>query len=394
MRLLIYTHEFPPFLGGLATTSYKLAKGLSESGLKLCVLAPGYSRKDKDIDKTLKNCKVTRIPFLGKKWVRKIPFLQYLIGFLFLSKTILRYRPETVLFITEEAEVVGGLFPFFNFKPIVRVAGSGITTCFLDNKINKMLLRFPIRRLYRKAHRIVAVSNYTKELLRSINIPEEKITVIYNGVENQMLYKEPDPKNIESIKRELGIKESEKILLTVARVLPRKGQDMVIKALPKVVKRFPDLKYVIAGEGRYIKKFKKLAEENGVGEHVVFTGGIPHERTIDFYDMCDVFIMPNRFWNNKVEGLPNAILEGSARGKPIIAGAHGGSKEAVKHGITGYLVNPENTDEIANTIVELLGDEKKAKQMGQNGRLMVKSMFAEECMIKNFIRLLKEDQNP
>ena len=111
--------------------------------------------------------------------------------------------------------------------------------------------------------------------------------------------------------------------------------------------------------------------------YVIFTGDIPHEKTIDFYDPCDIFIMPNRFWNYKVEGLPNAVLEASARGKPVIAGAHGGSKEAVKHGLTGYLVNPESIDETADAILDLLGDERKEKQMGDNGRNMVERFFTE-----------------
>jgi phosphatidylinositol alpha-1,6-mannosyltransferase len=128
---------------------------------------------------------------------------------------------------------------------------------------------------------------------------------------------------------------------------------------------------------------------------VIFTGGVPHEETIDFYDLCDVFIMPNRLWNDKVEGLPNALLEASARGKPAIAGDHGGSKEAIQHGLTGYLVNPESIDEIADAILALIMDEEKARNMGENAKLMVEKSFTEEKMIKNYLKVInspiKED---
>jgi phosphatidylinositol alpha-1,6-mannosyltransferase len=309
--------------------------------------------------------------------------------------TIAKEKPDIVLFITEEAEAVGGFFPFFSFKPIVRVAGSGITTSFFSKKINKRLLRFPIRRLYTNSTKIIAVSHSTRELLERIGIPRDKITVIYSGVESYMVYQKPNDKNLKALRNKLGIGERDKILLTVARVLPRKGQDMVIRALPKVIAKCPHLKYLVVGEGRYKEIFRKLAEEEKVGDNVIFTGGVPHEETIDFYDLCNVFIMPNRLWNDKVEGLPNALLEASARGKPAIAGDHGGSKEAIQHGLTGYLVNPESIDEIADAILALIMDEEKARNMGENAKLMVEKSFTEEKMIKNYLKVInspiKED---
>ena len=387
MRVLVYTHEFPPFLGGLATSSLKLVKGLSEAGLEVAALVPGYSSKDKEIDKTLSS-KIIRIPFLGKSLVRKLPFLEYLWGWICFSLAIAKEKPEVVLFITEEAEAVGGLFPFFRFKPIVRVAGSGITTCFFSNKLNKRVLRFPIRRLYNNSTKIIAVSHSTRELLEKIGIPRDKITVIYSGVESYMVYQKPNNKNLETLRNKLGIDERDKILLTVARVLPRKGQDMVIRALPKVIAKYPHLKYLVVGEGRYLEIFRQLADEEKVGGNVIFTGGVPHEKTIDFYDLCDVFIMPNRPWNNKVEGLPNALLEAGARRKPAIAGDHGGSKEAIQHGLTGYLVNPESADEIADAILALLMDEEKARNMGENAKRMIERSFTEEEMIKNYLHVI------
>ena len=387
MKVLVYTHEFPPFLGGLATSSFKLVRGISERGLGVIALAPAYSSEDREIDETL-NCKIIRIPFLGNSSIKKIPLMEYILGFISFFRTVAEEKPDVVLFITEEAETVGGLFPSFSFKPLVRVAGSGITTFFFSNDRSKRLLRFPIRRLYKNSRKIVAVSHSTRELLENIGISGDKIDVIYNGVERQMIEQKPNKQNLEQLKSKLGIADTDKVILTVARILPRKGQDMVIKALSKVKEKYPRLKYVVVGEGRYKEQFRKLAEDEKVKENVVFAGGVPHEKTIDYYDLCDIFVMPNRPWNNKVEGLPNALLEASARGKPTIAGAHGGSKEAIKHGITGYLVNPESIDEIADAMIILLDNVEKAQNMGKNGKEMIKQFFSEEIMIDSFLKLI------
>lgn len=389
MKILIYTHEFPPFLGGLATTSYKLSNGMAESEMDVVVLAPAYSSEDKNVDDKLQ-CKVLRIPGLGKKWVKKIPFLATIQGLIYLIKTVKNENPDSVLFITEEAEVVGGLLPAFNFNPIVRIAGSGITTCFYGKNFFKRLLRYPMKRLYDNASLIIAVSNNTKELVQSVGVSEEKIEVVYNGVEDYMLSDEPDIKAVKEIRSKYGIEDDDKVLVTIARVLPRKGQDTVIKALPEVLKEFPNLKYVVVGEGRYKQNFSDLANDIGVGKNVIFTGGVAHNQTINFFDMADIFIMPNRDWNNKIEGLPNALIEASARSKPLIAGNHGGSKEAVINNKTGLLVNPQSVNEVAGAILSVLNDKELASDMGKLGRVNIINKHTEESMINGYISAIKK----
>ena len=389
MKILIYTHEFPPFLGGLATTGYKLAKGIGDSAMEVVVLAPSYSSNDKAVDEDLP-CRVIRVPGLGAKWLKIIPFLEIILGWVYLFKTVTSEKPDAVLFITEEAEVTGGLLPSFSFKPIVRIAGSGITTCFYGDKFSKRIMRFPMKRLYNNSTMIIAVSNNTKELIESIGVPGEKIEVVYNGVEDYMLTKQPDSVAINELRERYGIRDADKVLLTVARVLPRKGQDTVIKALPIVLKEFPGLKYLIVGEGRYREKFSELARDIGVSESVVFTGGVAHDETINFYDMSDIFIMPNRYWNNKIEGLPNALIEASARGKPLIAGNHGGSVEAVRNNMSGLLVDPESAEDVARAILTILKDDNLVLEMGKSGRENIIKFHTEEGMTKNYISAINK----
>ena len=107
MKVLIYTHEFPPFLGGLATTSLKLARGISGSGIEAVVLAPSYGANDKEIDGKL-GCRVIRVSGLGGKWIKALPFGQILLGLVSLLSSLRSEKPDAVLFITEEAEAAGG----------------------------------------------------------------------------------------------------------------------------------------------------------------------------------------------------------------------------------------------------------------------------------------------
>jgi phosphatidylinositol alpha-1,6-mannosyltransferase len=388
MKVLIYTHEFPPFLGGLATTSLKLARGISGSGIEAVVLAPSYGANDKEIDGKL-GCRVIRVSGLGSKWIKALPFGQILLGLASLLSSLRAEKPGVVLFITEEAEAAGGLVPDISFTPVVRVAGSGITTCFYGKKLTKRLMKYPMKRLYKKAASIVAVSRNTKGLLESVGVPGDLITVIYNGVGGEMLSRAPDAGRISALRAKHGIGGSAPVIITVARVLPRKGQDMVIRALSVLKKEFPNIVYVIVGEGRFRKRFAELAEESGVGGSVIFTGGISHEEIIDYLDMSDVFIMPSREWDNKVEGLPNALLEASARARPVIAGKAGGSSEAVRDGVTGILVDPESVTEIAAAMVSLLKDPVKARLMGENGRKMIEEFHTESGMIKKYVDVLK-----
>lgn len=388
MKLLIYTHEFPPFLGGLATTSHKLTNGIGASDMEVVVLAPAYSPEDKDLDNNLP-CRVIRIPGLGSKWLQAVPFLEIILGWIYLFKTISSEKPDAVLFITEEAEVVGGLLPSYSFKPIVRIAGSGITTCFYGNKFFKKLMRKPMKKLYSKASKIIAVSHNTKELIESVGVPGDKIEVVYNGVENYLLTQAPNVDQVNALRDKYRINNEDKVLLTVARVLPRKGQDMVIKSLPGVLKEIPNLKYLIVGDGKYTQKFKELADDCGVAEHVVFTGGVAHEEIINFIDMCDIFIMPNRYWNNKIEGLPNSLIEASAREKPLIAGNHGGSIEAVRDNGTGLLVDPESPEDVATAIMKILSDDELAHKMGKAGKENILKNHTEAGMIKNYIDVIR-----
>ncbi len=389
MKVLIYTHEFPPFLGGLATTSFKLSDGISKAGLDVTVLAPLYSEEDKKLDQGL-NFRVVRMGKLARNHGIPSP-IKEASGFLSLTKALSEIKPDVVIFITREAHSAGGLLPNMPFRAIVRVAGYEALRYLLGKKVSNRVLGIPMKRLYMKAYKIISPSLSTKELLEKAGIPMDKIDVIYNGVNSHMLSQEPNPRILEGLRSKFNIKSSEKLVLTVARLVPGKGQDAVIRAMPRVLRERNGFKYLIVGEGGYKKRLKQLCEKEGVSSKVIFAGAVPHNEVVNFYDLCDVFIMPNRTIKNaeNIEGLPNVVLEAASRGKPIIAGIPGGSKEVFEHGKSGYVVNGENIDEIATCILDLLKNEGRASTFGLSAKQRIEKIFTEEKMIDSYLGVIK-----
>ncbi|MCI0454086.1 MAG: glycosyltransferase family 4 protein [Candidatus Dadabacteria bacterium] len=389
MKVLIYTHEFPPFLGGLATTSFKLSDGISKAGLGVTVLAPLYSEEDKKLDQSL-NFRVVRMGKLARNHGIPSP-IKEASGFLSLTKVLSEIKPDVVIFITREAHSAGGLLPNMPFRAIVRVAGYEALRYLLGKKVSNRVLGIPMKRLYMKAYKIISPSLSTKELLEKAGIPMDKIDVIYNGVNSHMLSQEPNSRILEGLRSKFNIKSSEKLVLTVARLVPGKGQDAVIRAMPRVLRECNGFKYLIVGEGGYKKRLKQLCEKEGVSSKVIFAGAVPHNEVVNFYDLCDVFIMPNRTIKNaeNIEGLPNVVLEAASRGKPIIAGIPGGSKEVFEHGKSGYVVNGENIDEIATCILDLLKNEGRASAFGLSAKQRIEKIFTEEKMIDSYLEVIK-----
>jgi phosphatidylinositol alpha-1,6-mannosyltransferase len=233
-------------------------------------------------------------------------------------------------------------------------------------------LRWLIPRLYNGAAAIIANSYNTSDLLQKIGIPVGKIHVIHPGVETALFRAREQMATV--IRRRYNIGCSP-MLLTVGRLQRRKGQDMVIRALPRIAEKFPSIKYVIAGTGDDLGFLKQLAVEIGVVDRIVFVGAIDDAEHAGFYAACDIFIMPNREIGPDVEGFGIVFLEASAAGKPVIAGRSGGTAEAVKEGITGLRVDGNDVDAIAAATLRLLEDPVTSRMMGERGRQWVESSF-------------------
>ncbi len=238
---------------------------------------------------------------------------------------------------------------FLGCKMISYIHGEEITT--------EMGYRFYGRqrkRYLHKADAVVAVSHFTeKALIRLMDVDQKRIHLFHNGVDVERF--QPGPKRADLIARH-GL-AGKRVILTVGRIVPRKGFDAVIRAMPKILEQVPDAHYLIVGGGHYRPTLEALVAEHGVGEHVTFAGMVTDEDLADYYRLCDLFVMANREMpDGDTEGFGLVFLEANACGKPVVGGIAGGAVEAVRQGENGLLVDSWSVAEIAETITRLLTD--------------------------------------
>lgn len=385
MKVLIYTHRFPPSLGGIQTMSYLLARGLQDSGKDITVLAPGTSAGPEAEDSSYRFT-IVRIPFAGKKELMKwLPPLKYLLGMIFYLTTIVRLKPDAVILVDREAQITGSLLSFLSPGYIVRVPA--ITKFrYTLREFWEIPQIFLIRKLYERASWIVCISKIAKEVLENAGIPTKNATVIYNGVDSMFLETPRDEKRTEDLRSSLGLKDSDRIILTVARLVPRKGHSAVIRAMPEILAKFPDAKYLVAGSGSHRPVLERLVRELGLESSVIFAGEVPYESTLEYYDISEIFIMPHT--ENVDESFGNVLIEAASRQLPLIARNFSGPREIIEHGKTGWLI--DTTDEIAGYVSDLLGDRNKAREFGKAARDRVEAQFTEKRMIDGFVKVLDD----
>ncbi|HEY0698305.1 MAG TPA: glycosyltransferase family 4 protein [Micromonospora sp.] len=180
------------------------------------------------------------------------------------------------------------------------------------------------------------------------------------------------------------------VVVCVSRLVPRKGQDMLIRALPAIRRRVPDAALLVVGGGPYRDSLHRLARQAGVERDVVFTGPVPGDELPAHYAAGDVYAMPCRTRNRglDVEGLGIVYLEASATGLPVVAGDSGGAPDAVIEGETGYVVDGRDLDQLVDRVATLLADRDLAARMGAAGRDWVQREWRRDIQARRMTRLL------
>jgi phosphatidylinositol alpha-1,6-mannosyltransferase len=231
----------------------------------------------------------------------------------------------------------------------------------------------------------VAGSSFTRGLLEEMDrVESAKIAVISPGVDPEEFQpREPSPEG----RAGRGL-EGKTVLLTVGRLQRRKGHDMVIKALPRILKAHPHVVYVVAGDGEERGALERLALDEGVAGSVRFLGRVPQEDLPALYNLSDVFIMANRTMpGGDVEGFGIVFLEAGACAKPVIAGASGGTADAVLDGVTGILVDGTSIEEIAEAVVRLVGQPDLRSRMGEAARRRIEAEYSWQAITERTKRL-------
>ncbi|MCP5007278.1 MAG: glycosyltransferase family 4 protein, partial [Planctomycetes bacterium] len=231
-------------------------------------------------------------------------------------------------------------------------------------------------------------SKFTSREFLEYGIPEEKIIEIIPAVDSDMFVPLPKPADLME-KHKLHGKMT---VLTVSRLVERKGHDTILKALPQVLEAIPNLHYIIVGDGPDRENLKTLSKRLNLYTHVTFAGQVPDEALVKYYNLCDVFVMPNREVFNStdsIEGFGITFIEANACGKPVIGGLSGGAVEAINDGVSGFLVDPLDKDKVAEKMIYLLQNVDAAGKIGKAGRKRAEEEFSWETRARELSVQLK-----
>jgi phosphatidylinositol alpha-1,6-mannosyltransferase len=244
-------------------------------------------------------------------------------------------------------------------------------------KARKGLKRRMARRILGGANGIVALSRWNAELaaevLDEVGVRSHPpITAIDLGTDPDRFH----PSRSSARMRQKWAVGRAPLLLTVARLVPHKGQDVVIRALARLRAEFPLLRYVIVGQGHDESRLRQIAIDEGVGDAVIFAGELTDDDLPDAYASATIYVGLSRVDREiNAEGFGIAFVEAGASGVPVVAGDSGGVRSAVRDGETGLVVPPTDVDAAVNAIALLLRDSDKRKELGSSGRRAVESFY-------------------
>lgn len=308
-KTLLATIDFPPARGGVANYLAGVAAHLPQD--RIVVLAPKVAGTE-EFDK--------QQPY--KVYRRKLIFKYLRPRWLFLFFHLLwTARQEKVEFI-----LAGQVLPvgtaallvkkFLGTPYFISCHGMDILVPQVSTRKKRLLIK-----ILNQAKGAIANSQFTKNELLKLGVEENKITIVYPCPTEAMGM---TPAKVEETKKKYGL-ENKKILLTVGRLVARKGHDKVIEALSKILERVPETVYVIVGDGpeRDKLKVKSYSEKLKVGDKVILVGEVSDEELVAFYELCSVFIMVPRQIGSDVEGFGTVYLEANQYGKPVVAGRSG-----------------------------------------------------------------------
>jgi phosphatidylinositol alpha-1,6-mannosyltransferase len=364
--LLISSVEFPPHTGGISRFMASICSTLGRE--EVCCLTGVPSLNDGH--RNGHGPRVYRRPAaFAKAWHVQAPAFGLAV-----LQILLKERPNVVQIATAHDGYLGlWLRQRLGIPYVVYAHGNEILGAARSEWEKP-------RQSLQQASRVLAVSRYTAGLVEKTGVNPKRIEIFPPGCDTDTFQpRKPD----EELRRKLvGDANSERIILSVGNLVSRKGHDMVIRALPRLLRTAGDVKYLIVGDGPYRGELENLASSLGVRERVLFAGRMTDDTLPRVYALCDVFVLASREQIDScdVEGFGIVFLEASACGKPVVGGRSGGIGDAIVDGKTGFLVEPREPDCIADAIGQLLANPQLASRFGERGRACVVRNFSWEAV--------------
>lgn len=354
-RTLVVTNDFPPRVGGVQQYVWNLVTRLPAD--RVAVLAPNWPGwREHDAGE----------PFEVHRWPT---------AFLWPTPDLARRVRSLVRRHDADVVLFGHGFPLPLLAPGLREAG--VPSVVLTHGAEIWMARAPgtasaFRWACSAAREVTAISRFTAARIRR-SIPRSvPVSLLPPAVDPDRFSAAVDGS---AVRDRLAV-DGRKVVLCVSRLVPRKGQDVLLEAMPLLRRLAPDATLVLVGDGPYRARLQAMASRLPTGA-VAFLGEVGDDDLPAHYAACDVFAMPcrSRWGELEVEGFGIVFLEASAAGKAVVAGRSGGSEEAVEDEVTGLLVEPREPKAVALSIATLLAESSRADRMGAAGRERVRRSF-------------------
>ena len=357
---LIVTRAFPPELGGMQSLMWGLTKEMSKNFM-IKVFAD-YQKNHKEFDDK-ESFSIERVG--GIKFLRKIRKAQLINEFLKESKV-----QGIIADHWKSLELIKS-----NKKKYCLIHGKEINHS-KESSINTRLIK-----VLNDTEKVIANSEYTKNLAIDKGVDKNKIVVINPGVNPA---EELNKKSLEKVERLLKIKTPR--LITVSRFDKRKNHEKVIMALRNLKQQYPDIIYICIGYGDEENNLKKLVQELDLSSQVMFFKNISDDLKNSLLAKSDIFVMPSIIHKTSVEGFGISYVEAAQYGVPSLGGKDGGASDAIDHNKTGLICDGNNLDDIYSSLNSMI-ENKKHLELGKNAKDYV-SKFQWEKIIEEYKKIL------
>ena len=354
MRLLMIASEFPPGPGGIANHAHQLLLNLNRLGWDLAVVCPqDYAGRD---ETEAFNCKqpfqVVSVPSGRGRFFEAFHRLR--LSYHFCRK----FQPDVVVGTGLSGVWVAAALATLRRLPCLAVAhGSEFgATRWLSLTLNRLA--------FERMGVVVAVSQFTRRVMESSGIRPERVEVIPNAADHRRFRLLPESE-CQAFRTAVGFGGGGSLLLTVGHVSERKGQEIVIRSLPEILKKVPNTHYVMVGLPTLKEPLTRLAMELGVENHIHFVGPVSNHDMLHWLNCVDVFVMTSRTTSTgDCEGFGIAVVEAALCGKPAVVSAQSGLIEAIQENVTGLAVRENDVAATALAIGSLLSNAGLRAEMG------------------------------
>jgi len=355
---LLIAGTFPPVVGGSSFVYENLARR-SAGGIVVLTSYldhrtgmehPDWREQDAERPYPVHRIALVRPPLAeaAKRagWGR-LGYFRLALALIRTVRLLVRKHDVRVMCVADD-ETVGWLVPFVKFA----LRRGALIYCHGDDLVRSHG-RGQRRLWFAAADRIVAASRFASErLVKDFSVPPDRIALIVNGVDREH-FRPSEP--IPGLETRYGTR-GKRVILTVSRLVARKGIDRTLEALALLVPHHPDLLYLIVGDGEQRQELEDKSKRLGLQHAVKFAGVVPYRDMPAYYALAEIVALPNRSAPGDEDGLPLVFLEANACAKPVIGGRAGGTPEAVRDGVNGLLVDGNDATAIAAALERALSD--------------------------------------